>query len=74
LKIKIPEELNKKIKKHPEIDWDSIASKAFRTYLEYLHDEPIQNDKLEKLAEFSLKEFLENEPEIYTDQDLIKRY
>ncbi len=39
-----------------------------------LHQEPIITEDLLRLSEYSLKDFLENEPEIYTDQDLIKRY
>ena len=27
-----------------------------------------------KLSEYSLKDFLENEPDLYTDEDLKKRY
>ncbi len=39
-----------------------------------LHEEPIGIEELHELSEYSLKEFLEKEPNLYTDQDLIKRY
>jgi uncharacterized protein YdeI (YjbR/CyaY-like superfamily) len=76
LKISLPEELVKKIEEHPEINWAFIASNAIKKYLQELesHDEPISAEELHKLSEYSLKEFLENEPDLYTDQDLIKRY
>ena len=76
LKINISNDLEKKMKEHPEINWTSIASKAIEKYLKNLdlHQEPITNKELEELAEHSLKEFLESEPDIYTDQDLVKRY
>ena len=76
LKINIPDDLEKKMKEHPEINWTSIASKAIENYLKNLdlHEEPITNKELEELAEHSLEEFLESEPDIYTDQDLVKRY
>jgi len=76
LKINIPDDLEKKMKEHPEINWTSIASKTIEKYLKNLdlHEEPNTNKELEELAEHSLKEFLENELDIYTDQDLIKRY
>ena len=34
----------------------------------------ITSKELEELSEHSLKDFLEKEPDIYTDQDLIERY
>ena len=76
LKINISDDLEKKMKEHPEINWGSIASNAIEQYLKSLdlYEEPISNEELEELAEHSLKEFLENEPDIYSDQDLIKRY
>lgn len=76
LKINISDDLEKKMKEHPEINWNSIASRAIEKYLKNidLNQEPITNKELEELAEHSIKEFLEHEPEIYTDQDLVKRY
>ncbi|MHA1440209.1 MAG: hypothetical protein ACTSPD_21890 [Promethearchaeota archaeon] len=76
MKISISDDLVKKLKEHPEINWASIASNAIEKYLKNLdlQEEPITNKELEELSEYSLKEFLENEPDIYTDQDLIKRY
>ncbi|MBD3255162.1 MAG: hypothetical protein GF383_08710 [Candidatus Lokiarchaeota archaeon] len=75
LKINIPDDLEKKMKEHPEINWTSIARKAIEKYLKNLdlHEEPITNKELEELTEHSLREFLEREPDIYTDQDLVKR-
>ncbi|MEJ2252340.1 MAG: hypothetical protein P8Y70_21305 [Candidatus Lokiarchaeota archaeon] len=76
LKISLPEELVKKIKKHPEINWAFIASNAIKKYIIELesHEESISIEELHKLSEYSLKKFLENEPDLYSDQDLIKRY
>ena len=76
LKIKISDDLEKKMKEHPDINWESIASNAIDIYLKSLNlkEEPITTRELEELSEHSLQEFLENEPDIYTDQDLIKRY
>lgn len=34
LKLNIPETLYKKMKKHPEIKWDSIAQSALKRYIE----------------------------------------
>ena len=34
LKLNIPETLYEKMKKHPEIKWDSIAQSALKRYLE----------------------------------------
>lgn len=76
LKISLPEELAKKIEEHPEINWVFVASNAIKKYIKELesHNEPISTEELHELSEYSLKEFLENEPNLYTDQDLIKRY
>ncbi|MFW9970365.1 MAG: hypothetical protein ACFFDF_09210 [Candidatus Odinarchaeota archaeon] len=76
LKISLPEELVKKIKEHPEINWAFIVSNAIKKYIKELesHEEPISSEELHKLSEYSLNEFLKNEPDLYTDQDLIKRY
>ena len=76
LKISLPEELIKKIEEHPEINWALIASYAIKKYIKELesHERPINTEELHELSEYSLKEFLENEPDLYTDQDLIKRY
>lgn len=74
--IHISEELESKMRDYPEVDWEPIINRAIKNYLEYLdsQEEPISTKELEKLSENSLKKFLEDEPEIYTDQDLIKRY
>ena len=76
LKINISNDLVKKMEEHPEINWASIAKDAIENYLENIesNEEPITSKELEELAEYSLKEFLEKEPDIYTDQDLIERY
>lgn len=34
LKLNIPESLYEKMKKHPEIKWDSIAQSALKRYVE----------------------------------------
>ena len=34
LKLNIPESLYQKMKKHPEIKWDSIAQSALKRYIE----------------------------------------
>ena len=76
LKIDISDDLKEKMKEHPEINWASIASNAIESCLRSLdlNDELITSKELEDLSEYSLKELLENELDIYTDQDLIKRY
>ena len=76
LKISLPEDLAEKIKEHPEINWAFIASTAIKKYIKELelHEGPIKTEDLIKFSEYSLKEFLESEPDLYTDQDLIKRY
>ena len=76
LKISISNDLAKKMEKHHEINWNSIANIAIENYMKKLelNEVPITNEELVKLSEYSLREFLENEPEIYTDQDLVKRY
>ncbi len=75
-KISIPEDLAKKIEEHPEVNWTSIASVAIKKYLDELEfdDIPINVEELHALSEHSLKKFLEDEPDLYTDNDLIKRY
>ena len=64
LKISLPEELVKKIEEHPEINWTFIASNAIKKYIKELesHQEPISTEELHYFSEYSLKEFLENEP------------
>lgn len=34
LKLNIPEDLYEKMKKHPEIKWDSVAQSALKRYIE----------------------------------------
>jgi len=76
LKISIPEELAEKIKRYPEINWEKIISIAIESYINNL--EVVENEidikELTKLSEHSLKEFLEGEPDLYTDEDLKERY
>jgi len=76
LKIDLSNDLVKKMEEHPEINWASIAKDAIENYLKNIesNEEPITSKELEELSEHSLKEFLEKEPDIYTDQDLIERY
>ena len=76
LKISIPDDIAKKMEKYPEINWTSIASTAIESYLKNLdlNETPITDEELLKLSEYSLKEFLEDEPELYTDKDLVRRY
>jgi hypothetical protein len=76
LKISISNDLAKKMENHLKINWNSIASNAIENYLTRLelNEGPITAEELIKFSEYSLKEFLENESDIYTDQDLIKRY
>ena len=76
LKINISNDLVKKMEEHPEINWASIAKSAIENYLKNIesNEESITSKELEELSEHSLKEFLEKEPDIYTDQDIIERY
>ena len=76
LKIDLSNDLVKKMEEHPEINWASIVKGAIENYLKNIesNEEPITSKELEELSEHSLKEFLEKEPDIYTDQDLIERY
>lgn len=76
LKISISEKLANEIKKHPEIKWDDIASDAFEKYIKKLENKRRKKEieEIMKISENSLKNFLENEPDLYTDNDLKKRY
>ena len=76
LKIYISNDLVKKMEEHLEINWASIAKGAIENYLKNIesNEESITSKELEDLSDHSLKEFLEKEPDIYTDQDLIERY
>jgi hypothetical protein len=76
LKISISKKLAKEIKKHPEIKWDNVASAAFEKLIQNLEDRKRKEEVKEmmKISEYSLKEFLESEPDLYTDNDLKKRY
>ncbi len=76
LKVPISDDLVKKMEKHPEINWASIASNAIENYLRNveLSGESITNKELEAHSEHSLRDVLEKEPDIYSEQDLIKRY
>lgn len=72
----LPKELEKRLKKYPEIKWDIIVCATLEKYVEKL--EATENEKeieeLTKLSEYSLKEFLESEPDLYTEKDLKQRY
>jgi len=70
LKIDISNDLVKKMEEHPEINWASIAKGAIENYLKNIesNEELITSKELEELSEHSLKDFLEKEPDIYTDQ------
>ena len=76
LKINLPEDIAKKIEEHPEINWAFIASNAIKKHMKELesHEDLISNHELHELSEYSLKKFLESEPDLYADRDLIKRY
>jgi len=72
----IPEELYEKMKKYPHVNWDSITHFALKNYIKMLESEESNQEitALIKISELSLKEFLENEPDLYTDEDLKLRY
>ncbi|MBA7682057.1 hypothetical protein ES703_90403 [subsurface metagenome] len=71
----VSEELLKRMKKYPEIKWETIVRTAVKNYLEKLEnaDNNKEIESMIKLSELSLKKFLENEPDLYSDDDL-KRY
>lgn len=71
----VSEELLKRMKKYPEIKWETIVRTAVKNYLEKLEnaDNNKEIESMIKLSELSLKDFLENEPDLYSDDDL-KRY
>ena len=64
------------IKKHPEINWENLISIAIENYINNLEvvGADIDIKELTRLSEHSLKEFLEGEPDLYTDDDLKERY
>ena len=76
LKISIPKELAEKIKDHPEVNWNKIIKAAIKNYAYKLEisENDIDINELMKLSEHSLKDFLIDEPDLYTDEDLRKRY
>jgi len=76
LKISIPKELAKKIKDHPEVNWNKIIKAAIKHYANSLDisETDIDINELMKLSEHSLEDFLNDEPDLYTDEDLRKRY
>ena len=76
LKISIPEDLVEKMKKHPEINWENIISIVIEKYINNLEiiGNEIDTKELTKLSEHSLKEFLDDEPDLYSDDDLKVRY
>ena len=71
----VSEELLKRMKKYPEIKWETIVRTAVKNYLEKLEnaDNNKEIESMIKLSELSLKNLLENEPDLYSDDDL-KRY
>jgi len=76
LKISIPKELAEKIKDHPEVNWNKIIKAAIRHYANHLDisENDIDINELMKLSEHSLEDFLNDETDLYTDEDLRKRY
>ena len=76
LKISIPKELAEKIKDHPEVNWNNIIKDAIKHYAINLDisENDIDINELMKLSEHSLEDFLNDEPDLYTDEDLRKRY
>ena len=72
----IPEDLYEKMKKFPQVNWDSIALSALKNYIKMLENKEYNQEinAITKISENSLKEFLENEPDLYTDEDLKLRY
>ena len=72
ISFSVSEELLKRMKKYPEIKWDTIAQAAVKNYLERLEiaDNNKEIESMTKLSELSLKNFLENEPDLYSDDDL----
>jgi len=76
IKFALPEELLRRMKKFPDIDWNKITYIAIEDYIEKL--EKLEHEKelaeLTNLSEDSLKEFLEDEPDLYTDNDLRLKY
>ncbi len=75
ISFSVYEELLKRMEKYPEIKWETIARTAVKNYLEKLEnaDNNKEIESMIKLFELSLKNFLENEPDLYSDDDL-KRY
>jgi len=76
ISFSVSEELLKRMKKYPEIKWDTIVQAAVKNYLERLEiaDNNKEIESMTKLSELSLKNFLENEPDLYSDDDLKLRY
>ena len=76
LKISIPKELAEKIKDHPEVNWNKIIEAAIKHYADNLDisENDIDINELMKLSEHSLEDFLNDEPDLYTDEDLRKMY
>lgn len=72
----IPEDLFEKMKKYPLVNWESITHSALKNYIKMLENEEYSQEinAIIKISEHSLKEFLENEPDLYTDEDLKLRY
>ncbi len=74
--ISLPEELYEKMKKYPHVNWNSITQSALKNYINMLESEEYNQEitALINISEYSLKEFLEKEPDLYTDEDLKLRY
>ncbi|TXT53220.1 MAG: hypothetical protein BAJALOKI1v1_2590004 [Promethearchaeota archaeon] len=76
LKISLSNDLAKKMEEYPKINWSSVVKKAIKNVLKNLeyHEDAIPNEQLEMVSEHSFKAFLDKEPDIYTDEDLVERY
>ena len=76
IKFTLSEDILKRMRKFPEIDWNKIAYTAIEDYIRKL--EHLENEKelseLTKLSEEPLSKFLENEADLYTDNDLRLKY
>jgi len=75
-RFSIPENVAEKMKGYPDVNWNEIAKNAIENYLKNLElawNKQVVNE-LSKLSEKSLNEFLENELDLYTDDDLVIKY
>jgi len=75
-KFSIPENIAEKMEGYPDVNWNEIAKNAIENYLKNLElawNKQVVNE-LSTLSEKSLNKFLENELDLYTDDDLVKKY